>query len=190
MILQLFAWGLGFLWIILTIAITVWWRSKWVYLYFGGANSVFNSWLSTLVGSGILSLVVIGILSIPADWLIRHNLTFLPDVLAAYFAYRYFSKKGDSPEDTAETEPEKDTPERLAALAAAGETKTIREEGRIPDEEEAQEKDDDDLFKEDEEYAEPVTEKKKAPEVHTFCTGCGNPMGEGDMFCAHCGKKR
>lgn len=182
MILQLFAWGLGFLWIILTIAITVWWRSKWVYLYFGGANSVFNSWLSTLVGSGILSIIVIGILSIPAEWLIRHNLTFLPDVLAAYFAYRYFSKKGDNPEETAETEPEKAPSESPAALAASTGTETVRENEELED--------DDDIWDDDDEYPEPLTEKKNTAEAHAFCTGCGSPLGEGDIFCAHCGKKR
>lgn len=93
MILTIFTYAVGLLWLIATIAIAIWWRSHFTYVYFGGADSMFRSWLGTLVGSFFASSIFIAILYYPAEWMIKHGLRYLPDIIVLVGGLAYFIKR-------------------------------------------------------------------------------------------------
>lgn len=93
MILTIFTYAVGLLWLIATIVIAIWWRSHFTYVYFGGADSMFRSWLGTLVGSFFASSIFIAILYYPAEWMIKHGLRYLPDIIVLVGGLAYCIKR-------------------------------------------------------------------------------------------------
>jgi hypothetical protein len=96
MLIKLLIGGTFIVWIALTIAITLWWRNKFVYIY-GGDGAVWKSWYGTLIGAGLVSLIIVSVIAYPLTWM-DQNCPYLPDVLAVGGIGYYLVKRKKNPE--------------------------------------------------------------------------------------------
>lgn len=123
MIIKLLVGGVAVLWLVLTIALTIWWRSKFTYVYFG-EGSMMKSWTSTIIGAMLVSMILVSIIGAPIAWIDEHC-PYLPDIIVVGLLIRYFMKKKDSSgkenetENEEATEPAEGTAENVSKLESS-----------------------------------------------------------------------
>lgn len=100
MITKLLLGGTFILWVALTIGITIWWRSKFIYIY-GGNGAVWKSWYGTLIGAGLLAGILVSIVGYPLALLDKHC-PYLLDVFAVGGVIYYMKNKKKTPEGDAD----------------------------------------------------------------------------------------
>lgn len=106
MLIKLFLGGVGILWFIVAIGLTIWWRNKFTYVYFG-EGSMMKSWTGTFVVAFVISGFLVSIIGAPAAWIDEHC-PYLPDIIVIGLVIRYFMKKKNSAEADEEVENDED----------------------------------------------------------------------------------
>jgi len=181
MIVGLLTIGIGVLWFILSVALTVWWRNHWRYIYFGGPGARLQDWVTDFVIASIAAGALCGILYAPLDWLNKHNLSYLPDILVVIGVVVWFTKKRKK---------ENESSENVQAVQMNGMLKLCSKCGN--------ELAADEMFctKCGTKYEVPVisnTGNDTAPQTFMqnsrLCSNCGNELAADEMFCTKCGTK-
>lgn len=106
MIVKLLTYGVGVLWIVATIALTIWWRKKFTYVYFG-SGSVLNSWAGTIAGASVAAFFLVSIISWPIALLDKYC-PYLLDIVVVGMIIRYFMKKKNTAANDNDEEVEDD----------------------------------------------------------------------------------
>lgn len=181
MIVGLLTFSIGILWFVLSVALTIWWRNHWRYIYFGGPGARIQDWVTDFFIASVAAGCVCGIFYYPLDWLKRHNLTYFPDIIVLIGGVLWFinnrKKESESPEN-AQTSPMASIPKLCPNCG--------------------NELADDEIFcikcgTKYEAQAVPVEVNNTASQTlqpnSKVCSKCGSVLDDDEVFCTKCGTK-